>query len=91
MHDRNQEWLSHDTGEIEEPDGFEGRYDHHEPLHTMLEKAYLLREECRAQNHKLGQLKMNLATNVMSCSRCAESWDLNELVSPELQVKRWVA
>ena len=91
----NQSELMHSTGEIEEPEapeeGFEGRYDNEPLMQMWLRKAYQLRAACQAQSHKLGELKMNLATNIMECSHCGEQFDMNELVSPELRVSRWVA
>ena len=83
------------TGEIEEPEapeeGFEGRYDNEPMLQKWLRKAWELRQACIAQQHALGKLDFNASTNIMTCERCGLEMDLNELVSPELQVKRWVA
>ena len=70
---------------------FTGRYDNEPMLQKWLRKAFELRMACQAQQHKLGELTLNLSTNIMECSNCGERFDLNELVSPELRVNRWVA
>lgn len=84
-----QSELAHFTGEIVEPEpAFEGRYDHEEPLHSLLLKAYALRKACQAVDHALGKLDYNPSTNIMTCGHCSEEMDMNELVSPELRVRR---
>lgn len=68
---------------------FTGRFDHEEHLQKWLRKAYQLRQACRATDHNKGKsLAMNLSTNLMVCTDCAEAWDLNDLVAPELRVRR---
>lgn len=85
----HQEELQHRTGEIDPPESaFEGRYDNEEPLHSLLLKAYALRKACQAVDHALGKLDYNASTNIMTCGHCSEEMDMNELVSPELRVKR---
>jgi hypothetical protein len=92
----NQEYQAHFTGEIVEPEAPEefeatGRYDNEGELGRLLREAFELRMACQAQSHKLGDLQLNLSTNVMKCSRCLLEFDLNELVAPELRVPRRVA
>lgn len=90
----HQDELQHFTGEIFEPEapeeGFEGRYDHEPMLQKWLRAIYQLRMACRAIHHNQGKtLRMNHATNIMECDHCGESWDMNELVSPQLRVNRY--
>lgn len=67
---------------------FTGRFDHEEHLQKWPRKAYQLRQACRAEGHKNGNLALNLATNEMECQGCGERFDLNQLVAPELRVRR---